>query len=175
MSAWNSIDLVGKTFGMLTVLAKLPTPIYRGRLGSSLWRVRCECGNEKSYPTCRVKIGKHCGCSPDVSYTKRSGITRRSQIPANERANKGHRRRKYGLSNDSFQAMIEKQGNCCAICKQVFTRTPHIDHDHSCCPGAKTCGKCIRGLLCHKCNTGLGNLRDSVDVLKSAIEYLQKG
>ncbi len=47
-----------------------------------------------------------------------------------------------------------------------------VDHDHSCCPGAKTCGNCVRGALCSDCNLGLGVFRDDVDKLRKAIEYL---
>ena len=56
----------------------------------------------------------------------------------------------------------------CPICKISFTKMDvkniHLDHDHS-------TGK-VRGVLCFSCNAGLGQFRDSVDNLRSAIEYL---
>jgi len=61
--------------------------------------------------------------------------------------------------------MLREQGGICAICLQTSGKW-HLDHNH------KT-GK-IRGILCHHCNTGLGNLKDDVAVLKRAIAYLEK-
>ena len=59
--------------------------------------------------------------------------------------------------------ILADQDYCCAMCREPFERDDRIfaDHDHSCCPKqrkatAKTCGKCIRGLLCFRCNTALG-------------------
>jgi len=42
-----------------------------------------------------------------------------------------------------------------------FGITPNQDHDHVCCSGKKSCGKCLRGLLCHGCNTKLGALENN--------------
>jgi hypothetical protein len=49
-----------------------------------------------------------------------------------------------------------------------------VDHDHTCCSGEITCGKCVRGLLCVRCNTVLGLLRDDPEILRAAIAYLEK-
>ena len=82
--------------------------------------------------------------------------------------------REYGLDRAGFDRMMEKQGGACAICG---TRDPvrrlHIDHDHSCCPERfRSCGKCIRGLLCSNCNNGLGRFMDDARRLKRAAAYL---
>jgi len=65
---------------------------------------------------------------------------------------------------------MESQESRCAICKTDKPSTPYgifyVDHDHK--TGA------IRGLLCHKCNTGIGLLNDEISILESAILYLQK-
>lgn len=53
-----------------------------------------------------------------------------------------------------------------------------LDHDHSCCPAGKfpgskvSCGKCNRGLICDKCNSALGMVGDSPEVLAGLISYL---
>jgi len=93
-------------------------------------------------------------------------------------------RSRYGISLEAYESMLEAQGNVCAICKQPekaratrggsSTANYAVDHDHSCCPGTKSCGKCVRGILCRACNHGLGNFRDRVDLLDSAKEYLTR-
>ena len=63
----------------------------------------------------------------------------------------------------------------CAICAEPESKgkSLSIDHDHSCCSGSFSCGKCIRGLVCSNCNHGLGFLNDSIDRMHSAIRYLE--
>lgn len=74
----------------------------------------------------------------------------------------------YGISFEDFKVLSTKQGDVCNICgkKELERRQLLVDHDH------KT-GK-IRGLLCGKCNRGLGHFQDNILLLQSAIEYLQK-
>lgn len=82
---------------------------------------------------------------------------------------------KYGLTAAEYDAMFEAQGRVCAICGTDDPgRSFCIDHDHSCCPGDKSCGKCIRGIICDPCNTGLGRFRDSADLLRKAADYLEQ-
>jgi hypothetical protein len=72
----------------------------------------------------------------------------------------------YGLSEEQFESMKVDQNNRCAICFDVFIKTPCVDHDHS--------TKKNRGLLCRFCNLVLGNAHDRILVLEQAIEYLKK-
>jgi hypothetical protein len=82
---------------------------------------------------------------------------------------------KFGLSADQYEAMIEKQGNVCAIChepehrvdgKSKRLRELAVDHNHQ-------TGK-VRGLLCNACNAALGGFGDNVERLFSAAEYLRE-
>jgi hypothetical protein len=91
-------------------------------------------------------------------------------------------KRQYGISFQQYNFLIQQQGNKCAICKKVgpklgetsdYNRRLSVDHDHKCCPAKKACEKCVRGLLCTKCNMFLGLIEDNILILKAAIEYLE--
>ena len=84
--------------------------------------------------------------------------------------------KRHKLSIDQYNKMLKSQNNLCKICKNPEKeRTKSrlsIDHDHSCCPGRSSCGKCIRGLLCSNCNNGLGRFKDNFELLRRAAEYV---
>ena len=85
-------------------------------------------------------------------------------------------KRKYGLTPEKYDDILLSQNSACAIChtKDSGSRAWHVDHDHSCCPGRNSCGKCVRGLLCNLCNTGLGYFRDNPKSMERAIAYLAR-
>lgn len=79
-----------------------------------------------------------------------------------------------GITEEQYNEAFDRQLGLCAIChKPENGKKLAIDHDHSCCPGSEACGKCFRGLLCMKCNQGIGLLGDSPDALVSALLYLR--
>lgn len=67
-------------------------------------------------------------------------------------------KKKYGITREQYEALSDAQGGRCAICDGLPTGSTYlvVDHDHFCCPGDTTCGKCLRGLLCGPCNLKLG-------------------
>jgi len=77
--------------------------------------------------------------------------------------------RVYGITFEQYQQMVESQGNKCYICGVRAEETPKgvlsIDHCHQ--------TDAVRGLLCDRCNTALGNFDDSIENLSKAIEYLR--
>lgn len=75
----------------------------------------------------------------------------------------------FNLEYDKYLEMLEKQNNCCAICnvnQDTLKKKLSVDHNH-------ITGK-VRGLLCEQCNFGIGNLKDSLELLKQAIKYLEE-
>ena len=76
----------------------------------------------------------------------------------------------YGLSLEDYNTMLKDQNHKCAICGtdevDAFKSLLFVDHDHE-------TGK-VRGLLCHHCNTALGKFKDSTEILKQAIAYVEK-
>lgn len=93
----------------------------------------------------------------------------RRERPLDERA------WKYGLSPGRIVDMHSEQGGSCAVCRtEIDLSDVLVDHDHSCCPGPRSCGSCVRGLLCRCCNAVLGMARDDAGRLDRAANYLRR-
>lgn len=87
-----------------------------------------------------------------------------------------NRYRFYKLMPIDIAVRLWYQGFRCPICeREISVDECVVDHDHSCCPGRASCGKCIRGLLCRNCNEGLGNFKDNPISLWRAFMYLAEG
>ena len=107
---------------------------------------RCACGRSRTYGA----GSKHCAyCSS-----------------AKEKAYVSSLQRKYKLSPEGYYALVAKSEGKCFICGRLpGKRRLCVDHCH------KT-GR-VRGLLCSKCNTYLGHIRDSVDAAQRMVDYLR--
>lgn len=79
-----------------------------------------------------------------------------------------------------FHALWDAQEGLCACCGGPMLpdgREPDsvtVDHDRSCCPGKKSCGQCVRGLIHRNCNLVLGYAKDDLEVLRGAVAYLER-
>jgi hypothetical protein len=75
---------------------------------------------------------------------------------------------KYRLTENDYNALLQRQGGGCAICqkKPEEGKHLHVDHDHI--------TDAVRGLLCSGCNTGLGCFQDSTWALARAAAYLER-
>ena len=122
----------------------------------------------------------------DNDFPKRNGKPRKDCCKScrNERAQERYRenprkyaalrrkyqiKNKYGISEKYYEEMLANQLGVCAICRGLQTNGNDvfdIDHCHE-------TGE-IRGLLCHKCNMGLGSYDDDIKKLERAITYLER-
>ena len=82
---------------------------------------------------------------------------------------KRHLFQTYGLTEVDYNNMYREQRGCCAICDRPEKDAPRqrlfVDHCHH--------TKVVRGLLCGRCNTAIGNLNDDPVLVESALNYLR--
>jgi len=92
---------------------------------------------------------------------------KRNSVKIKKLARAQHLKRKFKMTVEEYDAILEKQNGVCLLCKNVCDtgNSLAVDHDHD-------SGK-IRGLLCKNCNTALGLFKDNVDVMTRAIEYIE--
>lgn len=119
----------------------------------------------------RPKIGgtcTNCGVSggPEIFYSSRSASTGRDSWCKDCRRPYSRRMswRAYGIDLDSADEVLKASDGTCDICG--YAGRLHLDHDHS--------TGMARGMLCQRCNFGLGFFRDSVEFLKNAQEYISR-
>ncbi|MFI9235766.1 endonuclease VII domain-containing protein [Streptomyces sp. NPDC053079] len=113
-------------------------------------------------------------CKPCVSEAARNWAAENRER-ATLRRQRWNLQNTYGITLDKYNAMLSSQGGVCAICEQDEPNTHgrtgrkfslSVDHCHD-------TGR-VRGLLCQKCNRAVGLLNDNVDLLRKAIDYLER-
>lgn len=123
------------------------------------------------YVESRRPDGRMCHCSECHKVAQIPGQVRYKATDKYRAALRRRRlRNKFGLSVAEFDSLFEAQGFCCAICKSKkphgrFARF-HVDHDHR--------TDEVRGLLCNRCNIGLGMFLDDPKRLRMATQYIEK-
>jgi hypothetical protein len=92
------------------------------------------------------------------------------------------RLKQHRVSHERARQLLDNPG--CEVCgtdivtKQYDHRTGRtkallvVDHDHRCCPGDKSCGQCVRGLLCQNCNAAAGMVGDDPSRARALADYL---
>ena len=108
-----------------------------------------------------------------TTYCKKCQLEYIKSRPATAKVQRNNKRaiatrnRRYAITSEWYDTTLAEQNGCCAICKSSCKtgKALAVDHDHE-------TGK-NRGLLCMDCNTALGKFRDNVEILQSAISYLE--
>jgi Recombination endonuclease VII len=107
-------------------------------------------------------------CAEDPEFLEKTRAECRAWWAANKDACNARRRAQrykgYGISDEDYQALWARQGGACGICRKK-KRPLCVDHCH-------VTGK-VRGLLCRKCNLGLGHYNDDPVLTRAATAYLE--
>ena len=137
-----------------------------------MFKICSKCGEEKNidlfakggkYADGRRSYCKKCHSSYVTGYIKDNPSKRSKQNP-------NRKFKRHGLSEEQYNKLFNLYDGKCHACQDRDGN--NIDHDHSCCPGPYSCGKCVRGVLCNQCNTSLGLMNDDVDKIKKLIQYI---
>lgn len=136
--------------------------------------------NQKRCGTCVTKQGSKYKGAPPVQRCPNCNKEFVRRTPRQTYCSKecggtqrhAHIKSTYGLSASDYKQLLDDCNGTCSICNQKETATIRgkvceltVDHCHQ-------SGK-VRGLLCRQCNVGLGNFKDNVGLLQSAIKYLE--
>lgn len=87
------------------------------------------------------------------------------KLPGLQQTRISHRKRNFGISENDYAQMLVDQNNSCAICKKEIGWEAAVDHCHA--------TNKVRGLLCRKCNLGLGGFKDNIETIRKAIAYVK--
>lgn len=136
-------------------------------MGAWLHRIS-DIDHERKVGTCA-----HCGEGVPLRYREardlwacRASDSRRSPAAIARNTRRNNLKRKFAMTVDRYEAMLLSQSGCCAICLGTNGgRRLAVDHCHA-------SGE-VRGLLCTRCNTGIGLFADKEYLLSAAIAYLQ--
>lgn len=127
-----------------------------GRSGRDGHQSRCKVCINAYWQQPKHKQQKRDWAKRNWHKVRHGGLMRRFQMPLSE-----------------YEDRMARQRRKCACCGEVRP-VLEVDHNHKCCPGKRTCGKCTRDLLCKGCNKALGFLGDNPKVMKRALAYLRK-
>jgi Recombination endonuclease VII len=141
-------------------------------------RCRYQAGEAAKKQRAALKV-RACACgSFDVARVGKPVCPDCRKDPRDSEAVRLRERRRtlrlYNLSEAEWQGWLVRLNGRCPICRTTDpgSRGWQIDHDRACCPGTGSCGRCVRGLLCFRCNLMLGQANDQPETLRAAIVYL---
>ena len=158
------------------------------------WRCECACGRMLDVNGYHLRAGDSTSCRQCANLALRKYDTQSKYCPVCEKwlllgdfadePNSRSPSKKHGccfvcdtasrhhLTKASYQEILERQNGLCAIqgCNRLATQ---IDHDHQCCSGSRSCGKCVRGILCIIHNLALGKFGDNPIELRAGADYIE--
>ena len=138
---------------------------YEDKSSKNGLRSNCKlCSNNSSIAWYKANI--------EIEQSKKKSWRQRNPVKVMQQNRRDNLKKNYGVSVKDWDILFEKQNGLCAICSQSETvllngklKRLAIDHCHL--------TKKVRGLLCAKCNKGLGLFKDKPELLNQAAKYLE--
>jgi hypothetical protein len=158
---------------------KRHTSFKQGALGRSCPE-GCTCGKHnrpKRLPWESAEAKR--AYAKEYARQRRAADPERNRAAARKWAQENPYYVKYRMTKADWQKIFDEQKGCCYLCGVDLgealkrKRGVHIDHNHSCCARERTCGRCIRGLACHRCNQGIGAFFDDPERMRRAADALE--
>jgi hypothetical protein len=119
-----------------------------------------KCTNEKASLRHKTKLGRELNRKAVAQWKERN----------RRKLKNDHLMREYGINIEQYEGMLMQQNNRCSICSKDSAnykrKELYVDHCHR--------TKKIRGLLCQKCNQGLGLFDDNPKYLAEALAYINR-
>ena len=118
------------------------------------------------HPERRARYAKNYLAKKPKDFSAKRGRKYRKEHP--EAVQNTRLKGRYGITKADQDAQLKEQDNRCAICRVEFGEKcrPETDHEHA--------TQTVRGQLCHACNVMLGQAKDNIQTLESAVVYLKK-
>ena len=146
-------------------MRELIRPIAVGTKTCSRCRAEKPRDVEHFHRCAEAKDGLNAWCKPCQNQYSRD-YHRQDPKRGYDRTRNSSYRRRYGITVDEYDEMLERQGGVCAVCGSPPTRHKlAVDHDHA-------TGK-VRALLCSRCNCALGQAGDNADRLDALAAYVR--
>jgi hypothetical protein len=175
---WQNETTPGSASTLTRGLTRLSDSAGRGLPVEGTRKLCRRCGETKSLDDFHVVKGEHktwckvCWRAYNAAMNRARPAEVRAAVYMRDRL-----RRFYKMTVADYERMLAVQDGRCAACGDLPSGGIRlaVDHDHACCPGKESCGKCVRALLCQSCNGAAGLLRDSPDRAMALAAYLIQG
>lgn len=130
--------------------------------GLAIWCRPCMAEYQREYN--KRKDVKARAAKRSLAYYHLLSVDEKLALQEKRRKTGYHFRRYFNITLERYDQMVSEQGGVCAICRKPPSGKRArlvVDHDHACCPeSGRSCGACVRGLLCVGCNVKLSPLEN---------------